>query len=65
MALGFSVANSIMLVGAERVVIVDTTDTIETGREVMKEFRKITSKPIEAIIYTHHHSDHLGGAEVS
>jgi uncharacterized sulfatase len=31
---------------------------------VLKEFRKITKKPIKAIVYTHSHMDHISGARV-
>ncbi len=45
-------------------IIVDTMTTMEEAAEVLAEFRKITSKPVKAIIYTHSHPDHVFGAEV-
>ena len=62
-AIGYGIANSIMIEGDDGVIIVDTMTTMEEAAEVLAEFRKITSKPIKAIIYTHSHPDHVFGAE--
>lgn len=64
MAIGFGIANSIMLEGTDGIIVVDTTETAESAREVLAEFRKITDKPVKAIVYTHSHPDHIGGASV-
>lgn len=61
-AIGYGLANSIMLEGEDGIIIVDTMETEEEGRTVLAEFRKITDKPIKAIIYTHNHTDHVFGA---
>ena len=53
-----------MLVGEDGIIIVDTTESFEAGKEILREFRSITAKPIKAIIITHNHIDHLGGVEV-
>jgi linear primary-alkylsulfatase len=63
-AIGYGIANSIMIEGNDGVIIVDTMTTMEEAAEVLAEFRKITSKPIKAIIYTHSHPDHIFGAQV-
>ena len=60
-AVGFGIANSIMVEGDECVFIVDVMGSMETAKEVKAEFDKITSKPIEALIYTHNHADHVMG----
>jgi alkyl sulfatase BDS1-like metallo-beta-lactamase superfamily hydrolase len=62
-AIGYGIANSIMIEGNDGVIIVDTMTTMEEAAEVLAEFRKITSKPVKAIIYTHSHPDHVFGAE--
>jgi alkyl sulfatase BDS1-like metallo-beta-lactamase superfamily hydrolase len=60
-AVGFGIANSIMVEGDECVFIVDVMGSMETAAEVRAEFAKITDKPIEALIYTHNHADHVMG----
>ncbi len=61
-AVGYGIANVIMLVGKDGVVIVDTMTTIEEGNEVWNDLRKLTPLPLKAIIYTHFHPDHIFGA---
>jgi alkyl sulfatase BDS1-like metallo-beta-lactamase superfamily hydrolase len=63
-AVGFGLANSIMLVGQDGVIIIDTMETNEEARTVLEEFRKISRLPVKAIIYTHFHPDHINGAAV-
>ena len=61
-AVGYGIANSIMLVGRDGVIIIDTMETNEEGREVWNDLKKITDLPLKAIIYTHFHPDHIYGA---
>ena len=63
-AIGFGLANSIMIEGDDGLIIVDTMESCEAASEILAEFRKITDKPVKAIIYTHNHADHIFGAEV-
>lgn len=62
-AVGYGLANSILIEGTDGVVIVDTMESLEAGQAVKAEFDKITTKPVQAIIYTHNHSDHVFGAK--
>jgi linear primary-alkylsulfatase len=62
-AIGYGISNCIMIEGQGGVIIVDTMTTMEEANEVLAEFRKITSKPVKAIVYTHSHPDHIFGAE--
>ena len=63
-AIGFGLANCILLEGDDGVVIVDAMESVEAAVRVKEAFSKITSKPVKAIIYTHYHSDHTNGATV-
>jgi len=62
-AVGYNLANIIMVEGKDGVVIVDTGMNLDQGQQVMADLRKITSKPVAGIIYTHHHTDHVQGTE--
>ena len=64
MAIGYALGNSIMIEGEKGIVIVDVTESYESGLEVFRAFRNITKKPVTDIIYTHNHADHCYGAEV-
>lgn len=61
-AVGWGLANILMIEGQDGVIIVDTGQGLAQARAVLAEFRKITAKPVKAIIYTHHHADHVLGA---
>lgn len=61
-AIGFGLANSILVEGKDSIFIIDCVETTETGKEVMAAYREITNKPLKAIIYTHNHADHVFGA---
>jgi alkyl sulfatase BDS1-like metallo-beta-lactamase superfamily hydrolase len=61
-AVGYGIANVIMLVGTDGVIVIDTMTTIEEGNEVWTDLRKLTPLPLKAIIYTHFHPDHIFGA---
>lgn len=63
-AVGFGLANSIMLVGEGGVVIVDTLGNVDAAKRAHAAFRKITTLPVKAIVYTHNHTDHIFGAGV-
>jgi len=60
-AVGFGIANSILIEGDDCVFIVDVMGAMETAAEVRAELAKITDKPIGALIYTHNHADHVMG----
>ena len=62
-AIGYGLANSILIEGTDGVIIVDTMESMEAGRKVRAAFDKVTQKPVKAIIYTHNHADHIFGAK--
>ena len=62
-AIGFGLANSILIEGDDGAIIVDAMGSVESARAVKAAFDAITSKPIRAIIYTHNHADHVFGGK--
>ncbi len=62
-AVGFALANVIMVEGDDGLIIIDTTEGMDAARAVRAEFDRISSKPVRAIIYTHSHPDHVRGAK--
>ncbi|MFS0553831.1 alkyl sulfatase dimerization domain-containing protein [Brevibacillus sp. 179-C9.3 HS] len=53
--MGVGLANTTMIEGKNGMIIVDTGDGMEEAAEHLEAFRKITDKPVSAIIYTHWH----------
>lgn len=62
-AIGYGLANSILIEGKDSTIIVDCMESLEAGEEVKRVFDSICSKPVKAIIYTHFHTDHTSGAK--
>jgi alkyl sulfatase BDS1-like metallo-beta-lactamase superfamily hydrolase len=60
-AVGYSLANAVMVVGDDGVILVDVTTTKEDGAEAWAALREYTEKPVKAVVYTHFHPDHWGG----
>ena len=44
-----------LFAGTDGIVIIDTTESGESALKIYEEFRKITTKPIKGVIYTHFH----------
>lgn len=61
-AVGYDGSNTSMVIGHEGVVIIDALRALGAAEQVAAEFRKISNKPVKALIYTHGHADHTGGA---
>jgi alkyl sulfatase BDS1-like metallo-beta-lactamase superfamily hydrolase len=61
-AIGYGLANSILIEGSDGAIVVDTMSSMNEGRAVREAFRAVTPKPIKALIYTHNHADHVMGA---
>ncbi|HOD15199.1 MAG TPA: alkyl sulfatase dimerization domain-containing protein [Spirochaetota bacterium] len=62
-AIGYGLANSVLLVGPDGTVVIDVMESNEAGSPVKKAFDKISAKPLRAIIYTHFHTDHVSGID--
>ncbi len=61
-AVGFGLANAILLKGDDGVVIVDTLTSVESAREARAALQAGAPGPIRALVYTHNHADHVFGA---
>lgn len=62
-AVGFGLQNPLMIEGDDGIIIVDPGESLESSIHVRNEFRKITTKPVKAVILTHFHPDHWGGSK--
>ena len=64
-AIGYGLANAIVLEGEKGCVLIDTMESNETAEVVLEALKiVIKEKPIEAIILTHFHPDHTLGLDV-
>ncbi|UIY32591.1 MBL fold metallo-hydrolase (plasmid) [Neorhizobium galegae] len=63
-AVGYSASNVILIQGDIASIIVDTSANPVDARAVMDAFGGRLVRPVRAIIYTHNHPDHSGGATV-
>ena len=63
-AVGYHGATTSMIVGEDGVVIVDTLMGPTAAGNAFRALREYSDKPVKAIIYTHSHADHTGGASV-
>jgi alkyl sulfatase BDS1-like metallo-beta-lactamase superfamily hydrolase len=60
---GLDIANMTLIEGDKGVVVVDTLTSIEGARAAMElYFQHRGRKPVTAVIFTHTHTDHWGGA---
>lgn len=61
-AVGFGIANSILIEGDDGTIIVDTLESLDAAQRVAAAFAALSDLPVKAIIYTHSHPDHVQGA---
>ncbi|MBV8924786.1 MAG: MBL fold metallo-hydrolase, partial [Bradyrhizobium sp.] len=60
---GFDIANMTLIEGDSGVIVVDTLTSIEGARAAMDlYFNHRGKRPVVAVIFTHTHTDHWGGA---
>ena len=62
-AVGWQLGNVAMIEAPEGLIIIDTGESVSESRKIMAEFRKITDKPVKAVVYTHFHPDHINGVK--
>ncbi|MGY5453059.1 alkyl sulfatase dimerization domain-containing protein [Agarivorans sp. MS3-6] len=58
---GFGLDTPVMIEGDDGIIIVDPGESVQMAESVKAQFRKITDKPVKAIIYSHNHIDHISG----
>jgi len=63
-AIGYGPSNIIMVEGTDGMIIIDSGSSINQAQMILSEFRKITDKPVSALIYTNGKADHVGGGGV-
>jgi cyclase len=54
-------SNSGVVIGKDGVIVIDAKQTPESGKAVMAEVAKLTSKPVTHVILTHSNLDHVDG----
>lgn len=55
---GIGISSRAMIDAPEGLIIFDTGDDLEDGERALAEFRKVSDRPIKAIVYSHNHYAH-------
>jgi alkyl sulfatase BDS1-like metallo-beta-lactamase superfamily hydrolase len=63
-AIGYGPSNIVMIEGTDGLIVIDSGSSVDQAKTILSEFRKITDKPVSAIIYTNGKADHVGGGGV-
>jgi alkyl sulfatase BDS1-like metallo-beta-lactamase superfamily hydrolase len=61
-AVGYSASNVILIQGDGGSIVVDTATDLVAARQIIEALGPRMRRPVRAIIYTHSHPDHTGGA---
>lgn len=54
--------NSTIIEGDDGLIVYDVGFNKDSGAKISEEIAKISDKPIKAVFYSHHHTDHYNGA---
>ena len=65
-AVGYALANVIIVRGEGALVVLDTTESHTSAAQILADFKaavpELADWPVAALVYTHNHSDHINGA---
>ena len=53
--------NLVLVAGSERALLVDTGSSVEQGRALRAAVAEVAGVPLEVVVVTHAHHDHVGG----
>ena len=59
---GMSISWPVVIEGTDGLIVYDTGDNLEEGRRFSQEIKKLSPKPVKAIIYSHSHYPHGASA---
>ena len=57
------ISNATVIVGSKGIMVVDALGSPSLAERLLAEIRKISDKPIERVIATHYHADHIYGLQ--
>ncbi len=63
-AFAYDFSNIFFIEGDDGIIVVDSGWSADAAAKALSDYRKISTKPIVALIYSHGHGDHLGGAKI-
>lgn len=60
---GYALSALTVVEGEDGLILIDPPEDVEKGRRQYEQLRKISDKPIKAVIYSHWHTDHNAGVK--
>lgn len=60
---GYALSAMTVVEGDDGLILIDPPEDVEKGERQLVELRKISDKPIKAVLYSHWHTDHNAGVK--